>query len=427
MRSVIVLLAILATTILHQTAAAKHSRWHSRSWPRNGTYAEGHTSPKGYVWRDNLWWKNGKPYSRFITWRYIDGKRKGRYEYKPYRQLQLPKQYQQQQHASRPAVAPKYAPPRKYKKQVRPKIEHHYTDKGTVINNVLPQQTDWRKKLLEVLEARENASLNYRSQVQEQADFAAALEALGLTAPYGGYGVDPHVVNPYATTYVPNAQQGATVYGRQFGQSYELKQVLDFYGLDPNLVIAQQSRAQERAAQLASQYHDGIMKFSNTIVSAQENTRLQVALTLAEASLIRAAKQKSGVATLPSQIPVARPPPKSDDDLFSVLELAPQLERLFEKKCFKCHSNSSRRSPESDLFPARMSLEKFITFKKSQRNHVLSRVAAGEMPPDGNDPLTSEELALVLSWAKAVGGGELGNKVNENNNPVLEPATSEDF
>ena len=75
-----------------------------------------------------------------------------------------------------------------------------------------------------------------------------------------------------------------------------------------------------------------------------------------------------------------------------------EAQELLEAHCHSCHSGDE---PEGGLSLVRFDSEESIGEDAETWNHVIARLEAGEMPPEGETPLLIEDREQLVDWIKS--------------------------
>ena len=242
-----------------------------------------------------------------------------------------------------------------------------------VAESITANTPDWRAKLLEIVERDRLEAARIEREQAEATAFQRALELLqpqaysdGYGQGQGGYGLGGYGDGGYGG-YVPNADQGTTVFGYS-GNSYSM--IAQLYDRNVPLVLAHSlAAAQSRSDKLSSKLAD---KQSSLLDNYAEILRIIAG-------------------DAPATDPVPEQPPRQtpQDDQLTALE-------VISSRCAECHNAAKRSGKGSDLFPDGLDLTKWADYTLDERAFVRDVVDSGRMPP-GHDPLTeAERLAFHL-------------------------------
>lgn len=236
-----------------------------------------------------------------------------------------------------------------------------------VHESVTHNTPDWRSKLLQIVEQdRREASRIERDQ-NEANSFHRALELLQPQAydneygqGQGGYGEGEGGYGGY----VPNADQGSTVFGYN-ANSYSM--IAQLYDRNVPLVLAHSlAAAQSRSDKLSSNLADR-----------------QASLLDTHAEILKIVAGSD----VPATYPAPEQPPQEDQ---------PSAQEVISSRCAQCHNSAKRSGKGSGLFPDGLDLTKWAGYTLEEREFVRAVVDSGRMPP-GHDPLTeAERLAFHL-------------------------------
>jgi hypothetical protein len=373
-----------------------------------GEYLTGHYyngyQEDGYSYRDGLFYKGGKPYSReYYTY------------YKP---VQYSNGYGGYYYQNKEYYAWRYTPV----------VLEEYKAPAT------SYAPGWQDKLLGIAANRDKVEGNLRTAALDHNAYLAAVRALGLEGNFKwlGYGTPP--AYPYAAPHAPYAApyaaaQGNTLYG------YTFSAVKDLYG-DSNLnVLWQQAARHTTNAQTLAGQAQG--DFSD-LVSKEGGNRARVAEILAQGQAavqaLQAAKPQAtqhteqrtfsfrleqgtnGQSTLvpvqppaqpdvgadaqpqpgyqpptaqPGQAPrapgtQAPPMPRDNDEAFRA---------LLTNRCAQCHGD---REPKGAF-----RVSAYATLSPGDKMGVWRRIMAKDSkrmpPPDAGPALTQEEVRMFLT------------------------------
>ena len=283
------------------------------------------------------------------------------------------------------------------------------------------QDENWRKRLLKIAESRDRYQQQAKRSALEHNEFLEAVRVLGLDD-YADY-TPRYATNPYnfqqaqsSQSYVPNAQQGSSVYG------YSYSTLADLYGSNDLSTLYQQAgRLTERAQSLAG---DANTQFQSTVQLEGDN-RARVAMILAKAQLLRAADTPE--AHVQQKLEVFGNKPLQGQ---SPAQIATSLSGLMANKCTKCHSDGNAQGRRT-LFPSGVDLTQYASYSVAQKRRTVEVVLAGDMPKNGQ-PLGIDEMGLFYAdllncVGDALGSGPAQAPAQQTVPPIPQPPTrSED-
>ena len=286
-----------------------------------------------------------------------------------------------------------------------------------IINNVRQKQAsykDWRERLLDIAATRDKYAQAARNSVIEHNEFLEAVKALNLEGhpglhqnirypqgyqqgyqqPYSNHG---EASNNYGQQYVPNAQQGNTVYG------YSYSSLASLYNQNDLSTLYQQiGRNAKAAAELTSHAHQSTVQ----LAEIEGTNKARIAMILAKAELLKAAAEPEAHFKAKLQVYGTAPLRGIQSGGLPLSSQTPQqvagsLRELLATKCYSCHSGG-RIEGTSQVFPQGADLTQYATFAPEQKHAVLQATLNGSMPKEG-EPLTVEEMGLFYAdWLNCV-------------------------
>jgi len=233
----------------------------------------------------------------------------------------------------------------------------------------IPYSPNWRTKLLEIAQARE-----------EYTAFSASVREMGLAA-----AVPPSAVQggPNAAygqiQYVPNAQQPNVAYG--YGGLNSVGRLFDNQSLA--LAVNALARGQDRSYDVTEKINAGLANLSRSL----GNNQVRVAQVLA-ANLREESEAEEGPSSDSSDAVAAT----SGD------HTAP-LAAIITKHCLSCHGEAKKSKP-TDIFPAGLDLRQILGFNPVQRQRVVDQILSGEMPHE-REALPLESVRPFFQWLEA--------------------------
>lgn len=309
----------------------------------------------GYTYRDGFWWKSDLPYSLKRTPVY-DAYRHNCIKY--YRNS-----FDRAAYYKEPAKAPVVVEREKtiYKE----------------LQQVKPDDKDWRQKILEIAEKRD-----------EQKAYLEAINALGFSeiqqTPQRNV---QSTYNPYAyrlnQTQYSFANQGNTVYG------YSLGSLSNIYGDNQVGVWMQQyARGQQHAQDVAEKGLGGMLQ----AIELEGSNRARVATILAKAELLKSLDTpetftKTQLESNGVNASVGSVGTQPNQPVFQAQNNLQGIQALFQQKCYNCHSGTNIKGG--------VDLSQYGSFNTAQKTKVWESVKLGKMP-EGGPPLTVQEMAIVL-------------------------------
>jgi serine/threonine-protein kinase len=168
---------------------------------------------------------------------------------------------------------------------------------------------------------------------------------------------------------------------------------------DRNIVVPKKVDASELVKRIESEDEKVRMPFKKPALSVAERKTLRDWVAAgAPAFESTAAATQSGSSDKPGETPVAlraAAPPKPEVSA----NRAASVKEIFRANCYKCH-DAAKKKGGLDLTDRKAVLDRLVP-KNSDQSRLFQLVAAKDdnrMPPEGNRPLTEEQIDTIRRW-----------------------------